>query len=230
MWLAQAALSAWLAGAQAGQESALGERARMVAEQIESRGVYDHAVLEAMRTTPRHLFVPERLRVMAYQDRPLPIGHGATISQPFVVALMTSLLEVKPAHRVLEIGTGSGYQAAVLGQLARRVYTIEIVPELAESARLILGELGYQNVVVREGDGYLGWPEQAPFDRILLTAAPSEVPEALIRQLANGGRLVAPVGASWDQDLVVIEKDAQGKLHRRPAGRVTFVPMRPGRN
>ena len=199
MWLAQAALSAWLAGAQAGQESALGERARMVAEQIESRGVHDHAVLEAMRTTPRHLFVPERLRVMAYQDRPLPIGHGATISQPFVVALMTSLLEVKPAHRVLEIGTGSGYQAAVLGQLARRVYTIEIVPELAESARRTLGELGYQNVVVREGDGYLGWPEQAPVrphppDRGSVRGSRSPDPATGERRPPgrSGGRVVGP--------------------------------------
>jgi protein-L-isoaspartate(D-aspartate) O-methyltransferase len=144
------------------------------------------------------------------------------------VALMTDLLAPRKTDRVLEIGTGSGYQAAVLSQLAQQVYTIEIVPELAKSARHILSDLGYRNVTVRQGDGYKGWPEQAPFDGIMVTAAPPEVPQALIDQLANGGRLVAPVGLRWNQELVLIEKDANGRIRRRSAGRVLFVPMRSG--
>jgi len=147
------------------------QRERMVRE-IESRGLRNSEVLRVMRVTPRHLFVPEEFQRMAYEDCPLPIGYGATISQPYIVALMTDLLEPAKNHRVLEIGTGSGYQAAVLAQLASRVYTIEIVPQLAQSARQTLNRLGYSNVVVREGDGYKGWPNEAPFDRIILTAAP----------------------------------------------------------
>lgn len=226
---AQVALCFWLFAAQIADEQPSAERLRMVA-QIESFGVHDSAVLGTMRLIPRHRFVPEKLRVLAYRDSALPIGYGATISQPFVVALMTALLQVQSGDRVLEIGTGSGYQAAVLSRLVRQVYTIEIVPELAQSARRTLAELGYKNVLVRIGDGYLGWPEQAPFSRIILTAAPPAIPDALLRQLANGGRLVAPVGATWDQELVVIEKDSQGKYHRQTAGTVTFVPMKPGRN
>lgn len=202
------------------------ERDRMVREQMEARGIRDAGVLRAMRETPRHRFVPPLLRAHACDDTPLPIGHGATISQPFIVALMTELLEPGKQDNVLEIGTGSGYQAAVLAQLARRVYTIEIVPELARQAGALLAELGYSNVTVREGDGYRGWPEQAPFERIILTAAPPEVPQTLIDQLARGGRLVAPVGSAWrEQELVVIDKTASGALRRRTASAVQFVPM-----
>ncbi|MGE5488277.1 MAG: protein-L-isoaspartate(D-aspartate) O-methyltransferase [bacterium] len=204
-------------------------RERMVQTQIANRGIRDARVLAAMRAVPRHLFVPEELRRYAYSDSPLPIGLGQTISQPYIVAYMTELLDVKPDMTVLEIGTGSGYQAAVLAHLARRVYSIEIVPELARSAAALLRKLGYANVVTRTGDGYRGWPEQAPFDRIILTAAPPEVPQALINQLRPGGRLVAPVGGSpLDQELVLIEKSKTGKLTRRGVLPVRFVPMVPG--
>jgi protein-L-isoaspartate(D-aspartate) O-methyltransferase len=202
------------------------ERERMVREQIERRGIRSPGLLRAMCATPRHLFVPSRFRSDAYDDYPLPIGFGATISQPYVVALMTELLEPAKRHKVLEIGTGSGYQAAVLAQLVSRVYTVEIVPELAETARKTLNILGYSNVFVRLGDGYEGWPEQAPFDRIILTAAPPAVPEALIRQLAAGGRLVAPVGSGWLQELVVIDKKPDGTIHRSAGPSVLFVPMK----
>ena len=209
------------------EDTASLQRHLMVANQIESRGIRDAAVLRVMRATPRHLFVPPGLRHIAYQDHPLPIGYEATISQPYIVALMTELLAPAKRHRVLEIGTGSGYQAAVLAQLASKVYTIELVPELAQSATVTLMALGYTNVQVRHGDGYQGWPEEAPFDRIILTAAPPDVPQVLIAQLAKGGRLVAPVGALQDQDLIVIEKTPDGKIHRRSLGGVRFVPMRP---
>jgi protein-L-isoaspartate(D-aspartate) O-methyltransferase len=202
------------------------ERERMVREQIEARGVRNADVLRIMRATPRHLFVPKSLQRHAYEDTPLPIGYGATISQPFIVALMTELLQPAKTASVLEIGTGSGYQAAVLAQLCGQVYTIEIVPELARSAAALLKELGHANVTVREGDGYLGWPEKAPFDRVLLTAAPPEVPQTLLDQLARGGRLVAPVGSGlWAQDLVVIEKTSGGAIRRRTVDSVRFVPM-----
>ena len=157
------------------------DRERMVREQIENRGIHGAELLRVLRTTPRHLFVPIASRSMAYADHPVPIGYEATISQPYIVALMTELLAPRKTNRVLEIGTGSGYQAAVLSQLARQVYTIEIVPELAKSAQRILSDLGYGNVTVRQGDGYKGWPEQAPFDGIMVTAAPPEVPQALPR-------------------------------------------------
>ncbi len=217
----------WLltASAAAGADPDAAERLRMVREQIEARGIRNPDVLRAMRATPRRLFMPEAVRSMAYEDHPAPIGRGATISQPYIVALMTELLAPSPNHRVLEIGTGSGYQAAVLAQLAGRVYTMEIVPELAASAAETLRKLGYANIAVRRGDGYKGWPEEAPFDRIILTAAPREVPQALISQLSNGGRLVAPVGAAPEQDLVVIDKGPDGRLRRRAAGAVIFVPM-----
>ena len=204
------------------------ERERMVRDQIEARGIRDRAVLNALRTTPRHLFVAEALAKEAYADHPLPIGHSATISQPYIVALMTELLAPKPHHRVLEIGTGSGYQAAILSQLVRQVYSIELVPELAHSAAERLEVLGYRNVEVRQGDGYRGWREQAPFDGIILTAAPPEVPDALLQQLASGGRLVAPVGNILSQELVVLEKKSDGSLRRWSEGGVRFVPMRPG--
>jgi len=202
-------------------------REKMVKEQIEARGIGDAAVLGAMRATPRHLFVPASLQSNAYEDHPLPIGHGATISQPYVVAWMTELLQPAKTDRVLEIGTGSGYQAAVLSQLARSVYTIEIVPELARSSAKRLAALGYRNVAVREGDGYQGWPEKAPFERIILTAAPKEIPQALLDQLAPGGRLVAPVGTGFDQTLRVVDKDRNGAMHSRSVGSVVFVPMTP---
>jgi protein-L-isoaspartate(D-aspartate) O-methyltransferase len=203
-------------------------REAMVRDSIEARGIRDPAVLQAMRATPRHLFVPQPLADMAYSDRPLPIGYGATISQPYIVALMTELLAPSASSRVLEIGSGSGYQAAILAQLAAHVYTIEIVPELAGSAAARLRSLGYRNVTVKQGDGYLGWADQAPFDRIILTAAPSEVPPTLIDQLARGGKLVAPVGPPFDQELVVLEKDAAGHMSRYMAGAVVFVQMKPG--
>lgn len=205
-------------------------RERMVREQIEQRGVRNPDVLRVMRQTPRHLFIPERLRSQAYEDHPVPIGYGQTISQPYIVALMTELLEPHKDAKVLEIGTGSGYQAAVLAPLVRHVYTIEIVRELAESAAELLRKLGYKNVTVRWGDGYQGWPEEAPFDRIIVTAAPPEVPKALIEQLKPGGKLVAPVGSSvFGQDLIVIEKTREGKLRRRSIIPVMFVPMVKGR-
>jgi len=201
-------------------------RRRMVREQIEARGIRNKAVLDAMRNTPRHLFVPELQRESAYLDSPLPIGNSQTISQPYIVAFMTDLLDVKNSHRVLEIGTGSGYQAAVLSPLAGHVYTIEIVPELAKRSSSLLEKLGCANVTVRLGDGYQGWPEKAPFDRIILTAAPPELPQALVDQLKAGGRLVAPVGRSpWTQELILVEKSTDGKISRRSVLDVRFVPM-----
>jgi protein-L-isoaspartate(D-aspartate) O-methyltransferase len=202
-------------------------REKMVREQIEARGVRDKNVLRVMRTTPRHLFVPAALQLQAYADRPLPIGYGATISQPFVVAWMTALLQPAAAHRVLEIGTGSGYQSAVLSGLVDSVYTIEIVPQLAQSAAQQLARMGYRNVTVREGNGYAGWPERAPFDRIILTAAPKEIPKALLDQLAPDGRLVAPLGTGLPQKLTVVDKTRAGTLRTRSVGEVRFVPMVP---
>lgn len=195
----------------------------MVREQIESRGVRDPRVLAALRAVPRHRFVPEAYRSRAYEDGPLPIGAGQTISQPYIVAVMTELLRPEPGDRVLEIGTGSGYQAAVLARLVERVYSIEIVPELAARARAALAELGVSNVEVFVGDGFRGLPEHAPFDGILLTAAPGEVPQPLLDQLAVGGRMVAPVGGI-DQDLRVIERTAHG-LETTRLFPVRFVPF-----
>jgi protein-L-isoaspartate(D-aspartate) O-methyltransferase len=202
------------------------QRLRMVSEQIEARGVRNPDVLRVMRLTQRHLFVPEPLRSQAYQDTPLSIGLGQTISQPYIVAAMTELLAPARTHRVLEVGTGSGYQAAVISPLVAELYTIEIVAELATQSAALLKRLGYSNVTVRSGDGYLGWPEKAPFDRIIVTAAPPEVPKTLLDQLKPGGKLVAPVGASpFGQDLVVVDKDASGKITTRPVLPVRFVPM-----
>lgn len=203
-------------------------REQMVRLQIERRGVRNAAVLRAMREVERHLFVPESLRRSAYEDHPLPIGHGQTISQPYIVAAMTEMLDPKPADRVLEIGTGSGYQAAVLAKLVRHVYTIEVVEPLGRQAQALLERLGFRNVTVRIGDGYEGWPEEAPFDKIMLTAAPPDVPQKLIDQLKPGGRLVAPVGTGW-QELVVIDKDLNGRIRRRTEFPVMFVPMVPGK-
>jgi len=202
-------------------------RRNMVRDQIERRGVRNPAVLDAMRTVPRHLFVPKGLQNAAYDDSPLPIGFDQTISQPYIVGAMTQMLEVTPRDRVLEIGTGSGYQAAILSRLAKEVYSIELVPQLARSSAALLRDLGFLNVTVKQGDGYLGWPEKAPFDRIILTAAPPEIPPALIEQLGRGGRLVAPEGVSY-QELVIIRKDASGVVRRETSFAVRFVPMVPG--
>jgi len=180
-----------------------------------------------MRATPRQEFVPFESRILAYSDRALSIGFGATISQPYIVGLMTELLAAEPESRVLEIGTGSGYQAAVLSQLARHVYTVELQPDLARAAAARLTRLGYGNVSVREGDGAQGWPEEAPFDRVIVTAAAPEIPPALFEQLRPGGRLVAPVGeGDQDQELVVIEKSGTGELSKRSVIPVRFIPLR----
>jgi protein-L-isoaspartate(D-aspartate) O-methyltransferase len=206
-----------------GEEAYAAQRAEMVRTQVRARGIENARVLEALGRVPRHLFVPEEMRPGSYGDHPLPIGHEQTISQPYIVALMTDLLKLDGNETVLEIGTGSGYQAAVLGELADQVYTIEIVEALAEESRARLAELGYENVHVRAGDGYRGWPEHAPFDAIILTAAPPAIPQPLIDQLAPGGILVAPVGDVY-QELVVMEKTARG-LERREVIPVRFVPM-----
>jgi protein-L-isoaspartate(D-aspartate) O-methyltransferase len=210
------------AGATAGDETARA-RERMVEEQIEARGVRDPRVLAAMRKVPRHELVPAPQRGSAYEDYPLPIGQGQTISQPYVVAAMSEALALKGSERVLEVGTGSGYQAAVLAELAERVYTIEIVPELAARAKADLARLGYRNVEVREGDGWRGWPEAAPFDAIMVTAAPPEVPPELVAQLAVGGRLVIPVGR-YEQSLLLLRRTEQG-IEREELFGVRFVPM-----
>ena len=199
-------------------------RARMVETQIVARGVRDPRVLAAMRKVPRHLFVDAAQRTEAYEDHPLPIPGNQTISQPYIVALMTELLELKPTSRVLEIGTGSGYQSAVLAELAKEVYTIEIVPELAELAAKRLSELGYDNVRTREGDGYRGWPEEAPFDATIVTAAPERIPQPLLDQLAPGGVMVIPVGGFF-QELKVFRKSADGRVTERDILPVRFVPM-----
>lgn len=201
-------------------------RERMVADQIADRGVTDARVLAALRAIPRHLFVPPASQDEAYEDRPVPIGYGQTISQPYIVALMTELARPAPGDRVLEIGTGSGYQAAVLSRLAGTVYTIEIIEPLAEHARQLLGKLECRNVTVRTGDGYGGWPEKAPFDAIVVTAAPDHVPPALLEQIRPGGRLVIPVGGVNDvQQLRVMEKDARGEVRTRDVAPVRFVPL-----
>jgi protein-L-isoaspartate(D-aspartate) O-methyltransferase len=203
------------------------ERARMVSEQIEARGIHDARVLDSLRQVPRHLLVPEDVRAAAYQDRPLPIGYEQTISQPYIVALMTALARPGPKDRALEVGTGSGYQAAVLANLVERVYTIELEDALAKSAAAALRRLGYDNVTVRSGDGYLGWPEQAPFDIVIVTAAPDHVPQPLLDQLGAGGRLIVPVGSTLGtQQLQLIEKDASGKLTTSSLSLVRFVPLR----
>ncbi len=201
-------------------------RKLMIKNQLQSRGIRDDAVLEVMRSVERHNFVPENYRDRAYSDGPLPIGHGQTISQPYIVAFMTEQLQVSSQHKVLEIGTGSGYQAAILGELAKHVFTIEIIPELAEGAKNILNHLSYKNITVRAGDGYKGWPEEAPFERIMVTAAPAEVPQTLVDQLAPGGRMILPVGAQFlVQYLWVIEKDDQGTVTKEKILPVRFVPM-----
>lgn len=220
------ALAVLTGPAQSQREGWDSQRVRMVRQQIEARGVRDPRVLEAMRTVQREQFVPESVRTYATSDTPLPIGFDQTISQPYIVAYMTELLELDGDHRVLEIGTGSGYQTAVLATLCDHVYSIEIVPELAERSAKTLRELDYRNVSVRLGDGYLGWPEHAPYDRIIVTAAPPELPQALVDQVATQGRLVAPVGRNPDaQKIVLVTKDARGNVRRRNQLPVRFVPM-----
>ena len=198
-------------------------RARMVREQIEARGIDDRRVLDAFRRVPRHEFVPSDRRDAAYGDHALPIGHGQTISQPFVVAAMTELAALTPESRVLEVGTGSGYQAAILAELAAKVYSIEVIPALAETAATTLAKLGYDRIELRTGDGYGGWPEASPFDAIVVTAAPITVPPALLEQLVVGGRLVIPVGGD-DQVLQVHERTETG-VRVRPVFDVRFVPL-----
>jgi protein-L-isoaspartate(D-aspartate) O-methyltransferase len=199
------------------------QRQAMVEQQVRRRGITSERVLEAMRRVPRHRFVPEAVRSEAYQDHPLPIGFSQTISQPYIVGFMSDALRLEPTHRVLEIGTGSGYQAAILGELAREVYTIEIVPALAERSRLVLAELGYRNVHVRAGNGYLGWPEAAPFDRVIVTAAPDEVPPALVAQLRVGGLMAIPVGEA-EQELRILRRTATS-METLATLPVRFVPM-----
>jgi len=202
-------------------------REAMVQQQIEDRGVHDPAVLAAMRAVPRHRFVPEEHAHRSYDDHPLPIGEHQTISQPYIVAVMTQLLRLDSDDRVLEIGTGSGYQAAVLGEIAAEVYSIEIVTSLGLRAAGVLRDLGYDNVHVRVGDGYAGWPDQAPFDAVIVTAAPPQVPQPLLDQLADGGRLVVPEGDTIQQLVLYTRKDGPEGPHfeRRPLLGVRFVPM-----
>lgn len=199
-------------------------REQMVRNQIETRGITDPLVLAAMRQVPRHLFVPVEMRDSAYRDAPLPIGEGQTISQPYIVALMTEMLELTGEERVLEIGTGSGYQAAVLSLLAREVYTVERLPTLARHAEELLHQLGYHNVRVRVGDGTLGWSEYAPYEAIIVTAASPDIPPPLLDQLADGGRFIAPIGPRWTQTLVRVRREGD-KFHREYLTAVAFVPL-----
>lgn len=201
------------------------ERQKMVDLQIARRGVTDQAVLRAMKTVPRHRFVSPSLRTQAYGDYPLPIGKGQTISQPYIVAVMTEMLRLSPKDKVLEIGTGSGYQAAVLGQIAREVFSIEIHPSLAEQAATILKDLNYTNISVKQGDGYFGWKEHAPFDAIIITASANKIPLPLIRQLKEGGRLVVPLEKiDFYQELTLFIKQGKKNIVKK-AGAVRFVPM-----
>ena len=199
------------------------EREAMVKRQLIARDIHDKRVLDAMRRVPRRLFIPENDRREAYEDHPVPIGLRQTISQPYIVAYMTQALKLQPEDRVLEIGTGSGYQAAVLGELVREVYSIEIIPQLGERSKQLLAKLDYGNIEVRIGDGYKGWPDQAPFDAIIVTAAPPQVPQPLLDQLKVGGRMIIPVG-EFNQGLLLITRTAKG-YDRRNVMPVRFVPM-----
>jgi protein-L-isoaspartate(D-aspartate) O-methyltransferase len=196
----------------------------MVEQQIEARGISDPATLAALRTVPRHEFLPMRLRSEAYADYPLPIGHGQTISQPFIVAFMTEAIRPQPGEKFLEIGAGSGYQAAILAQMGAQVYTIEIVEPLAEMARQTLERLGYKNAHVKHGDGFRGWPEHAPFDAIIVTCAPDKIPAPLVEQLRDGGRMIIPVGSGMNQELVLLRKKGD-KIEKQSVLPVRFVPM-----
>src|SRR5580700_7438086 len=226
LWLFQAVLLAVANSQSAGPSDFAAARQRMVEEQLSAPGrdIENHLVLEAMATVPRHEFVPESLRKFAYWDEPLPIGYGQTISQPFIVAFMTEQLNPKSSDRVLEIGTGSGYQAAILSRLVTEVYTIEIIEPLAKRAEADLRRLGFLNVKVLAGDGYKGWPEHAPFDSIIVTCAPEHIPQALIDQLQDGGRMIIPVGALGDQKLYLLRKHG-AKIEQQAVLPVAFVPM-----
>lgn len=199
-------------------------RHQMVAEQVRGRGVKDERVLEVIRSVPRHEFVPDRWKTEAYSDNPLPIGDDQTISQPYIVALMTELLKLTGTEKVLEIGTGSGYQTIILAKLAEKVYTIEILSNLAESTKERFVQLGYTNIITRCGDGYQGWPDEAPFDAIIVTAAPIHVPQPLVDQLETGGRMVLPVGERH-QELLLLSKCQDGTVEQRVIAPVLFVPM-----
>jgi len=202
-------------------------RYKMVEEQIAARGIDDENVLQAMRDVPRHLFVPKRKRSSAYGDFPLPIGYGQTISQPYIVALMTKLLDPERDDCALEVGTGSGYQAAVLSQIVRKVYTVEIIPPLGKAAEKRLKEAAYENITVKVGDGYYGWEEYAPFDCIIVTAASDHIPPPLIRQLKKGGKMAIPVGGPFQvQNLMLIEKSEEGEIQMKNILPVRFVPLR----
>ncbi len=214
-------------GCRASQENEFAlKRQRMVKEQIKARNISDQRLLDVMLRVERHFFVPAHLQSFAYEDRPLPIGEGQTISQPYIVALMTELLSLEGREKVLEIGTGSGYQAAVLAELTSdKVYTIEILEPLAQRSQKLLQDLGYDNIFVQHGDGFLGWPKYAPFDAIVVTCAPEEIPEPLLEQLAEGGRMVIPVGEQWQwQELKLVEKK-EGEIIITNIAPVRFVPM-----
>ncbi|HEY5779224.1 MAG TPA: protein-L-isoaspartate(D-aspartate) O-methyltransferase [Terrimicrobiaceae bacterium] len=224
-WMLAGLLPIAVCAAQPDNTARQAERSRMVDEQIASRGIGHAPTLNALRKVPRHRFVPAEYRRAAYDDSALPIGYGQTISQPFIVATMTEIAAITPSTNVLEIGTGSGYQAAVAAELSDQVFTIEIVPALAERAAVTLKELGYQHVTVRTGDGYHGWPEHAPFDVIIVTAAADTVPPPLIAQLKDGGRLLIPVGPQFGvQNLVLVTKQ-EGKVRTRTLMPVRFVPL-----
>jgi len=199
-------------------------RSKMIHDQIEKRGIKSRQVLDAFAKVPRHLFVPKEYRTMAYSDRALPIGKGQTISQPYIVAFMTESLNLKPADRVLEIGTGSGYQAAILAEICDSVYSVEIIPSLGKDAKQLLKKLGYTNIEVKIGDGYKGWTTYAPFDAIIVTCAPTQIPETLKEQLAEGGRMIIPVGEQYVQELILLEKK-NGRLREKKVLPVMFVPM-----
>jgi len=219
-------LLAWPAGAGAGEEDTFTRsRLQMVEHQLRARGIADAAVLRAMEKVPRHRFVSPALESQAYSDRALPIEEGQTISQPYIVALMTELAELRGGERVLEVGTGSGYQAAVLAEIVKEVYTIEILPGLATGATARLKQFGYPRVQVRAGDGYLGWPEAAPFDAIIVTAGATHIPQPLVAQLAEGGRLVIPVGPSSDRQDLILGRKTGGLFSTRVIAPVRFVPL-----
>jgi len=204
-------------------------REQMVRMQIIARGVKDPRVLEAMRAVPRHFFVPESFRAYSYKDQPLPIGQGQTISQPYIVAFMTEALELAGHERILEIGTGSGYQAAILAELVKEVYTIEIIDILGNRAKKVLQGLGYKNIHVMIGDGYKGWPEKAPFDAVIVTCAPEDIPAPLVEQLKEGGRMIIPVGPEGSIQKLVLATKEKGKLKRKNVMPVRFVPMVKGK-
>jgi len=199
-------------------------RQRMVRDQVVARGIKDQKVIQAMLNVPRHLFVPPNYQRMAYEDRPLPIGAGQTISQPYIVALMTETLELNKNMKVLEIGTGSGYQSAILAEIVNEVYTIEIIESLGKKADELLSRLGYHNIHLKIGDGYKGWPGKAPFDAIIVTCAPSDIPQPLKKQLKEGGRMIIPVGGSIVQELALLEKK-NNKMKKKIVAPVRFVPM-----